>query len=210
MKKFALFIILILTIFPLFYQTARAESFPSQVRVIYNSADAYSTTDILSFSNKEESDAKVVKTFHLHDVIDVFGEEGDFYIIKIKEQNCFIFKEMVIDNNNKSPTKLLDTNAITVRLSALYSKKDNEYILQEKQLKMNTKIKVLNGYDKQTKFTQISFQENGQVLTYFIKTKDIKVEGINYTVIITILGIISALSITLILLKIIKPKPIVK
>ena len=183
------------------------DAFPFEGRIIYNSAKIYSTTEIFSLSQTELEDV-TLRTLSLHEVVNINGESGDFYTLEIDGQTGYILKTLVINNNEKSPVKVLETNAEIAATCDLYKTTDD--LTPIRSLEKGVKVRILNGFDNKREFTQISFQENGTIYTYYVKTSALKVKGVNYTTIIAVTTILAGISIALIIIKIVKPKPIIK
>ena len=63
----------------------------------------------------------------------------------------------------------------------------------------DTKVRILDGYNKKKEFTYISFYDsNDDIVSYYIKTSDLSVNGVNYSLIIGIISLISCISVILI------------
>ena len=61
----------------------------------------------------------------------------------------------------------------------------NNIILQK-----DAGIKLLNGYDKKLEYTQIAFEYENEILTGYVKTENIKINGFNYFLLIAIFLIV--------------------
>lgn len=205
MKKLLLLLLIVL-FFPVGVVFAD-DSFPFEARVIYNSASVYSTKDIFSLS-QTELESVTLKTFSLHDVVEINGEENEFYTMDIEGQVGYILKTLVINNNEKSPVKVLETNAEIAIDCDLYKTTDD--LTPIRRLEKGVKVRILDGFDNKKEFTQISFQENGTIYTFYVKTSVLKVKGVNYTAIVAVTTILAGISIALIIIKIVRPKPIIK
>lgn len=54
------------------------------------------------------------------------------------------------------------------------------------QLDKDTPIKLLNGYDKNSEYTQVSFEFDNKIITGYVKTANVKIGGFNYYFLIAI------------------------
>ena len=63
----------------------------------------------------------------------------------------------------------------------LMSYKQNTILLEK-----GAEIKILNAFDKNSKYTQIAFEYDNQILTGYVKTENVKISGFNYYLLIAI------------------------
>lgn len=113
----------------------------------------------------------------------------------------FVLISQTIDANNSSPVKKLDFNAkIKNDNSVIYTKNNaGEFVKTEGTLNKNTEVRILDGYNKKKEFTYISYYDNNNnIISNYIKTTDLSVSGVNYSLIIGILSLISCISAILI------------
>ena len=182
--------------------TLKADA-PTQVRVIYSNANVYSLTNISDENNKVIATYKYNQKFNtIGDVI--IGEDGyEYYKVEISVNEYtfgYVFKSQVADVNIKSPQKRLDSNAKITTDCKVYNLNGNNYEETTETLKVGTQVKILSGYKKTEEFTQIQYQnQDGEIVTAYIKTTALKTSGISRTLIGTILIIITTASLVLII-----------
>ncbi len=116
---------------------------------------------------------------------------------------AYVLISQTLDATITSPTQRLDTNA-TIKNDNVpvyrYYENDNSYSQTEINLKKDTKVRVLDGYDSSKKYTYISYQnENGTINYGYVLTSDLAVEGINYSIIVAISILIVCISLLLII-----------
>ena len=186
-----------------------ANSLPNEVRVIFNQARVYSTTNFDEIETQEDVEGITIFIVSLHDVFVVIDEEENFYEIELEnEQTGFIQKNAVIDNSLSSPEIFLQTNAYALTNSSVYEKINNTFVmLNSIQIEKNQRVRILEGYDMANQFTFVSFENEGHVYSYYVKTNQIKPDGIDRSILLAITLITIAISAGGILMKIFKPKP---
>ena len=134
---------------------------------------------------------------------DMFYRINLFNVVPEKTENDFGFVLIAHTMNSKdnSPIKKLDFNAkVKNDNSQIYTKNSlGEFSPDEFVLNKNTQVRILDGYDKKKEYTYISFyNENNDIVSNYIKTSDLSVSGVNYSLIIGILSLISCVSVILI------------
>lgn len=120
--------------------------------------------------------------------------EGDkvFYFVKYGNQERYVLVENVVKaDSNNSLTKKLDPNAkILNSKTKVYKSNSTKDILkiggENVELSQYQEIKIVDGYDKNKTFHKIMFEQNGEILTGYVKTSDILVEGFNGTIILIV------------------------
>lgn len=120
--------------------------------------------------------------------------EGDkvFYFVKYGTQKRYVLVENVVKaDSNNSLTKKLDPNAkILNSKTKVYKSNSTKDILkiggENVELSQYQEIKIVDGYDKNKAFHKIMFEQNGEILTGYVKTSDILVEGFNGTIILIV------------------------
>jgi hypothetical protein len=132
--------------------------------------------------------------FCLENIID--GKTSDDY--------GFVLIAHTVDYDKQSPQKKLDSNAsVKNDNSEIFTKdttENDKYTKTDIVLKKGTKVKILDGYNKDKQYTYISFyDENNNIVSYYIQTKDLAVSGVNYSLIVGIMSLITCVSIILIL-----------
>lgn len=120
--------------------------------------------------------------------------EGDkvFYFVKYGNKERYVLVENVVKaDSNNSLTKKLDPNAkILNSKTKVYKSNSTKDILkiggENVELSQYQEIKIVDGYDKNKAFHKIMFEQNGEILTGYVKTSDILVEGFNGTIILIV------------------------
>lgn len=183
-----------------------ADSLPEQIRIIHNQTRVYTTTD-LSGVSYEDLNTVTLTIVYLHEVYNVVSEQGDFYEIEVSETTGYVLKVAVIDNSLKSPEKFLQTNAHILTDTSLYEKIDDTYSeVQNKILTTGTAVRLNSGYDSQTQYTYISYEQDGQIYNYYVLTSHVKSDGLDRSVLLAISLIFISVSVGGILMRILKPK----
>lgn len=169
----------------------------------------YSTINVYSQANINTSSVICTKTYgtklKLIDVENVQGEDGYLYynieINDITEVNSgYVLCSQVLDINISSPSKDLDYNGSLNKESIVYLKEENTYISTGNKLEENKKIKIIDGYDANTEYTRIQYKDqNGEILTAYVKTVDIKTSAISRETIGAIIIIVTTVSLVLVL-----------
>lgn len=216
MRKSIKFVCLILlcclSIFPIFGDIAfaSANKIPAKVKVVlptYIYIENRVTSEICKKDGQNlQLDVNTVL------IVDKTYEDSTFYKVclenviegKTGDDYGFVLIAHVIDADKKSPEKKLDSNAkIKNDNSIVYLKNDttNEYDATSITLNKGTKVRILDGYDKKKEFTYISFYDSdNNIVSYYIKTKDLDVKGVNYSLIVGISSLTACVSVILILL----------
>ena len=124
---------------------------------------------------------------------------------KTSEDIGYVLIAHTVDYSKQSLHKRLDSNAtIKNDNSQIFEKdttEDGKYNKVDIILNKGTKVKILDGYDKNKQYTYISFYDNNNnIVSYYIQTKDLSVSGVNYSLIIGIMSLVTCVSIILILL----------
>lgn len=135
-----------------------------------------------------------------------FGEEFEvvgtavtgelmFFQVKIPNSatNGWILKNAVSDANSSSLEKTLDPNAKTLNenvkvFSTEKLENGSEVIIsgQPVLLKQFQEVKIVGEYNKNSDSTKIMFEFDNQILTGYVKTSDLVVEGFNGTIILIV------------------------
>lgn len=142
------------------------------------------------------------------DELEVLGTaqtgELSFYQVKIpgSEQNGWVLKNAVSASNSKALEKSLDPNAKTLNKDVkVYSteklEKGSEIIIAGKPVLLSQfqEVKIVGGYNKNSDSTKIMFEYENQILTGYVKTSDLVVEGFNGTIILIVFIFILVISI---------------
>lgn len=173
------------------------------VKVIYSTINIYSNPDI------DTSTILCAKTYgeklKLISTEKVQGEDGFLYFnIELTDvaeaDKGYVFCSQVLDVNLSSPIKDLDHNGSVNKEATVYVKEENSFVSTSVKLAPNQKIKILDGYDSNTQFTRIQYKDtNGEIITAYVKTADIKTSGISRGTIGAIIIIITTVSLVLVL-----------
>ena len=205
MKKNTLFIIFALVfcaLFPLSKTSNIYAEEPTTVRVVANQTDIYSapniTSEILVLGIKQGTVLTVVsdavvdyKLFYkvLLDGFETTASEG------------YVLKAHTLDNSITSPEKSLDDNAkIKNDNTKVFELVGEEYVETNIILSKGEKIRILDGYDSSKTYHYISFIKDENIVSYYVKTENIEVSGINYTIIVAVMTLITCASVLSIVL----------
>ena len=115
------------------------------------------------------------------------AKDGDFGYVLISQ---------TLDSNIQSPAKKLDANAkIKNNNSQIFEYDPNTKTytaVQGLTLNQDTPVRVLDGYDQNKEYTYISFSNSkNEIVFYYIQTTNLSVSGVNYSVIVAIIILIS-------------------
>jgi len=149
---------------------------PEQIKIITNKANVYVEADINS---------TILYQANYGEIFSVVSIEGDFYQINLNDNIGYVLMAYALDVNIKSPEVFLDTNATVTHESRVYSL-DAYAEIPDIVLPVETRVKVLDGYDINKQYCKISFSYNDEVLTYYIPTSNIVSDGISTRTIISI------------------------
>lgn len=172
-----------------------------QVKTIYSSVNVYE-------SSSTESNVLTVLSYGtvLNVVLDdVLGEDGHSYVqVEITgdmaNANGYVLKSQVLNVEYFSPQKELDHNATLAKESYVFTLNVNNYEQTDIILEKDTKIKILSGYNTANEYTQIQYKnENGDIVTAYVKTANIKTSGISRTLIGAVLIVVTTVSLVLII-----------
>lgn len=160
----------------LYYKLSNLNSCSENIRVEYGTE----LTLIKNESLGKEAGEKII--------------EGDkvFYFVKYGNRERYVLVENVVKaDSNNSLTKKLDPNAkILNSKTKVYKSNSTKDILkiggENVELSQYQEIKIVDGYDKNKAFHKIMFEQNGEILTGYVKTSDILVEGFNGTIILIV------------------------
>lgn len=179
---------------------------PESVRVITSTTCIYKTPSITGTILKDDVlKDTIFKVDNLGIDYDDFYRVYIYNIVENAEETDlgYILKAHALDATISSPIKKLDSNAVIQSLKAKtysYNSNDKTYSETSHVLDKNTPIRILDGYDKNKEYTYISFtDENDVIISYYVKTSDIYVQGVNYSVIIAISTLISCVALILII-----------
>lgn len=151
----------------------------------------------LSVGTKLDVDTTFVDVNGLFYKVSIFeiitgATDGDFGYVLIAH---------TIDSATKSPQKKLDANAkIKNDNSKIYTKDPTTSIFNETEITLNknTEVRILDGYNKNKEYTYISFlNSDKEIVSYYIKTIDLLVVGVNYSLIVGISILIACITIVL-------------
>ncbi len=199
MKKFIvamLTMIMVVSIGSPFYAYAdNTNSNPKEIRVVAVSTRLYNSPDISDVMIFEGSEVRV---YHgeIFEVLSSVVNSYSFYEINYNEKSAYILKAYVIDNTINSNSVKLDTNGSVIENVNLYEKVGENFNELELMIEKDTRIKIL---EKMQDYTKISFEKDGEILTYYIPNTYLSADGMSSNGIIAISLIITCTSIILIL-----------
>ncbi len=211
-KYICLILLLCLSLFPIFGDIAFAgtNKIPTKVSVVLPTY-VYTENDIKSEIYKQNGqDLQLSVNTVL--IVNTTFEDSTFYSVclenvvegKTSGDYGFVLIAHVIDADKKSPEKKLDSNAKIKNdntIAYLKNGTTDEYSETGITLNKGTKVRILDGYDKKKEFTYISFYDNdNNIVSYYVKTKDLDVKGVNYSLIVGISSLTACVSVILILL----------
>ena len=161
-------------------------------------------TDVCSIfiePNSSLDETNILETKVYGDIIDIdpteildltAGSNLKYYAV-LEGTNIvgYVLSTTVVKAGNSELKVNFQSNARLNSISDVYELFGNSYNLMEYKnstlkLEKNTEIKILNGYDKHTEYTQISFEYDNQILTGYVRTENIKISGFNYYFLIAI------------------------
>ena len=160
------------------------------------------------FSLPEAKEENIIKEYKYGTEFEVLEEnvQGDYSYYKIKitdienVEMAYILKSAVMDTSIFTPKKELDVNASVSKDAIVYTIVGEEYVETNEVLISGTKIRLISGYDASVKYSKIQYtNQNGDIITAYIKTSDIKVSYISRTLIGIVIIVITSTSIVLIL-----------
>ena len=196
MKKFIVMLLFALTlIVPSTTKPVGASDEPTKIRVVANQTIIYKEPSITS--------DVIISNCVYGTVFDVVSDDTIdyklFYKISIagmvQDQTIefgYILKSHTLDCEIYSPKKVLDDNAVVKTDNAVvYQLVNNEFVATQKTLAKDTKLRVLDGYDSKKEYTFVSFLENDDIVSYYLKTSDVDAHGINYSLIVAIMTLIT-------------------
>ena len=121
----------------------------------------------------------------------------------------YVLRAHTLDSTITSPERALDDNGKikydnTVVYTRTLALESDEYVytkIDNIVLNKDTPIEVLDGYDKNKPYTYIAFYgENGDIVRYYVETKNLSVPGINWSIIVAISTLITCVTILTIIL----------
>lgn len=125
-------------------------------------------------------------------------DEFVFFKATSENQTGYVYSDLVVAKN-KTITSIPNFNAQTNKSCNVFLKNDIEFEETEVTLDKHQRIFLYQGFDKNEKYTAISYLKNNQVEYGYIKTEDVSPDGINpiiitcISLIVAIVGIASAL-----------------
>lgn len=181
---------------PMFGQkTVYANEDPQKVKVVANQTIVYKEPSITSEILIEKCVYGTVFDVVSDDAIDYKLFYKVSVVGLIEDQTItvgYILKSHTLDSTISSPTKALDDNATIKNDNAVvYELVEQQYVATQKTLPKDTKIRVLDGYDSSKEYTFVSFTENDIIVSYYVKTVDVQVYGVNYSLIVAIMTLIT-------------------
>ena len=107
----------------------------------------------------------------------------------------YVLTSTVVKSSNTDLKVNFQSNANIKINSEIFQLVNNEYKIMQYNgdniiLQKDAGIKLLNGYDKKLEYTQIAFEYENEILTGYVKTENIKINGFNYFLLIAIFLIV--------------------
>lgn len=178
---FCLFIIFQISFSNFIYYTY---ALPDNIKITTNS------TPIFEEANTE---SEIIASAYYGDIFEVISADNQFYFVKISDSlNGYVLMAYSNDATLKDIPLFLDTNGYITKQTKVFDFVENEYIETIFSLEKNTKIKIVDGLNTEKKYTKISFEQNNNILTYYVPTNTIEADGISKRTIIAIMLIVSS------------------
>lgn len=172
------------------------------VKVIYSLANVYADADInVDYNDDEISDviyqAAYGEELKLQSLDAITGDDGlKYYSVELTDGVGYVLCSNVLNVKFSSPQKDLDANARLAKDAELYLLENAEYRQTGKLLSANEQIKLL---EQGPNFTKIQYKDaDGSILTVYVKTENIKQEGISRGTIGAIIIVVTTISIVLV------------
>lgn len=201
MKKIYFILILMLSFCFPYLNKGNLYAEEQYVKVIYTSAYVFKQSEAI-----EENIVAEYKygTEFLVIEANIQGEDYSYYKVKLTDveniSEAYVLSSQVIDTSIFTPQKELDTNAKLSNNAKIYILKGDNYVETDEELKEGTKIRLISGYDDSVKFSKIQYLNNdGEIITAYVKTTDIEVSHISRVLIGVIIIAVTSISIILIL-----------
>lgn len=208
MKKILLILLMICLLNGNIFYT-NAEDSNKYVKVVFSSTYIYLDSDInVDYDQdgecldvlKEEKYGVLLKLVKDEQIVGLDGL--NYYCIEINgnqgAQQGYVLCSNVLYSTIQSPQKELDYNATLNKETHIYTLENQNFIETNEVLKSGQKIKILDGYNKENKYSRIQYlDEIGQILTAYVRTEDIKTSGISRSVIGAVIIIITTVSLVL-------------
>ena len=165
---------------------------PENVKIISNRINIYEIAD---------QNSEILDTAYYGEFFEVISVQDTFYeVAYTPEVSGYILIAYALDCNIKSPIIYLDTNATLTNASSVFRLVGDEYIeVNDIALEVNTRIKILDGYDINKEYCKVSFPFEDEIFTYYLQAEDINPDGIGSRFVIAISLIVVCVSIFLIL-----------
>ena len=193
MKKFFIFLVLVLCLFSININYVVADD--NNYKVITDFAYIVSTPNSSNVEKLEEVSKGIILS-RCDDI--VYNDESEthltYYKISYNEIEGYILTNTVRkDENNfnvvfKPNAKINKESEVFILTNGEYS--NFVYNGENIVLQTNTEIKLLNGFDKNKTYQEISFEKNNEILTGYVLTENISVSGFRYYVLIIIFVLI--------------------
>lgn len=205
------FLLLALTFASMGLQKAFASELPEQVRVAFNFAYVlWQKDDAETLTTQQLENEEIATKVYFAQVLDVEGEVDNFFVVKLtynqEIKSGYIYKAAVIDNLQKSPEKFLQTNATITKACTTFTLQNNNHTPTNFQLEKGTKVRLQQTISAKNKWTLISFNHEGQTLTHYVETKNIKPDGVSRAALTAIALLIVSASAAGVLIRIFKRK----
>lgn len=175
----------------------------NQNYLIEKNFNVYVISNKINVFSKADESSQIIATFIYGTKLQVIDEENDFYKISFENNNVeelgYVLKSFVLNTNITSQIIYIDTNATIVKTCKTYDFINGQYIEKSTTLENNTRVKLLNGYNSNIPYQQISYQLNEKIITCYIPTNSVEADGLNQRALIAFMLIIVCVSLFLIL-----------
>ena len=129
-------------------------------------------------------------------------EENGFLFVQYNDMQGYIYYELVGETLNEQE-KVLSYNATLLNNTTVYSLTSNEKICD---LEKGKRVFLYQGYDKDKEMLAIQFEKDGKILYGLVEIENVKPDGVNTALIVSITAIVAIVSIIIILLGITNKK----
>ena len=129
-------------------------------------------------------------------------EENGFLYVKYNETQGYIYYELVGETLNEQE-KVLSYNATILNNTTVYSLTSNEKICD---LEKGKRVFLYQGYNDDKDMLAIQFEKYGKILYGLVEIENVKPDGVNTALIVSITAIVAIVSIIIILLGITNKK----
>lgn len=158
------------------------------VFVIPNTAPLYSEANFQS-----EVLAELEKGTELKIVLE---DQNGFLLVEYNDMQGYIYSELVGESTQEQDM-VLSYNATILNDTKIYSLTTEEIICD---LEKGKRVFIYQGYDDDKDMLAVQFEKDGKILYGLVKIEDVKPDGVNTALIVSITAIVAIVSIIIILL----------